>query len=313
VRPGARGDGLQPAARGEGLARGAPAHRGRLLRRGLGRPGRVGHRHQRQHRHGRSRRRVQQPEPPVPRPRHKDHPSRLRPEDEVDAPAHARAGRVIAAPSPVPLAGSEPPSRCPSRPVPGAGETSRAEYPIMLHTSLPRRRQGVILLVVVSMLTLFAIVGLSFVMYAEAEAKGSQFQREAQVQFRPDLDPDLLAAFALGQLVTDVSDDQAGVGSALRGHSPGRGLYGWDDHAASPAAVNIIPFNGVGRLKTGTGSPSFPVGLGPGPQPVATPPRHYNNWFLDRNSVRVAISDHFLPNYQYHEVDGFIRDPERLG
>lgn len=168
----------------------------------------------------------------------------------------------------------------------------------MLHTSSPRsRRQGVILLVVVSMLTLFAIVGLSFVMYAESEAKGSLYQREAQSEFRPDVDPDMLAAFALGQLIYDVPDDETGVYSAMRGHSLARSMYGQNDmlrwydptRPAEPnesvGAANLHAFNGVGRLRGYTHT-----------QPPLAGQNDYN----------------FI-NYTYYATDNFVRDPERLG
>src|SRR5437667_11577224 len=90
----------------------------------------------------------------------------------------------------------------------------------------PSSRRGVILLVVISLLTLFAIVGLSFVLYADAEAKSSQIFREAEVQNLPDMDPELLFASFLEQLIYD-ADDITGVYSGLRGHSLARTMYGY--------------------------------------------------------------------------------------
>ncbi len=178
----------------------------------------------------------------------------------------------------------------------------------MLHTSPRSRRSGVILLVVVSMLTLFAIVGLSFVMYAESEAKGAALSRDAQSQFRPDLDAEMLASFALGQLLYDVHDDETGVYSALRGHSLARSMYGYNNTPADmgpdppiPGAVNIMPFTGVGRIRTGLGSPL------PGGSLVIQPPgqRQYNNSF--------NMSDEYFPNYMFFSQDNMLREPERLG
>src|SRR2546430_6917866 len=88
----------------------------------------------------------------------------------------------------------------------------------------PRRlalspRRGITLLVVLALLTLFAIVGLSLVLYADAAAPSARLQREAENPHAADMDPDLLFSLFLGQLIYDVNDDAAGVTSALRGHT----------------------------------------------------------------------------------------------
>ncbi len=64
--------------------------------------------------------------------------------------------------------------------------------------SLRRRsepRKGLILMVVLALLTAFAIVGLSFVLYADAEAKAAQIAKEAEqglVVHPYDLEPKVL-------------------------------------------------------------------------------------------------------------------------
>src|SRR5713101_6137644 len=141
---------------------------------------------------------------------------------------------------------------------------------IRMHTSRPAERKAVILLVVISLLTLFAIVGLSFVLYANAEANASKIYREAANQNQIDMEPELLFNMFLGPLLYDQPDDYTGVYSAMRGHSLGRSEYGLNYNgtpsnmileAYSTAApnqptgpLNAIPFNGTGRLHTGTGT-----------------------------------------------------------
>jgi hypothetical protein len=144
-----------------------------------------------------------------------------------------------------------------------------------LHVSTPSRR-GVILLVVLSMITLFSIVGLTFVLYADSAASSSRLHKEATNEFRPDLEPELALALFLEQLLFDAPDHYPGVSSALRGHSLARLTFGGN---------NGDPFSGVGRLHTGAGTYMNPFGQ----------------------------DDYKLVNYQYHRADGFLRDPERYG
>jgi hypothetical protein len=127
-------------------------------------------------------------------------------------------------------------------------------------------------------LTLFAVVGLAFVLYANAEAKSARILRESVSPQRADVDPELLLGFFLRQLIYD-RDDFTGAYSALRGHSLARLMYGYN------YGFNDQPWNGTGRLHTGPGS-------------------YMNPYNLD---------DYSLINYTYYPADGFLRDPERLG
>jgi hypothetical protein len=74
------------------------------------------------------------------------------------------------------------------------------------------RRPGVILMVVLAMLTLFAIVGITFVLLGDAARPGNrQFQQEVG-----DLGSDTFAlAVFLGNLLPTVDEDEGGVLSAI--------------------------------------------------------------------------------------------------
>src|SRR5207249_545055 len=120
-------------------------------------------------------------------------------------------------------------------------------------------RRGVILIVVLALLTLFAIVGLSFVLYAQAEAESSRIYKEDK-GLRQELEaPDRMVGFALSKLIFDeFDDDGAGIYSALRGHSLARSMYGFDNaigYYLDPGnfagfVPNQTPFNGTGRLQS---------------------------------------------------------------
>src|SRR5262249_4029507 len=104
------------------------------------------------------------------------------------------------------------------------------------------RRRAVILMVVLALLTLFAIVGITFVFYAQKNHSASvNFREGLQIGPNggggPDIDPSVLFRWAIGQLIYDVGDDVGGVQSALRGHSLARTMYGYNDQM-----LNIQPF-----------------------------------------------------------------------
>jgi hypothetical protein len=145
----------------------------------------------------------------------------------------------------------------------------------------PLSRRGAVLLVVITMLVLFAAVALAFVYYAQSEATASRYGRESQTAFRPDLDPELALSYFLSKLLYGDADDATGVYSALRGHDLSRLVYDWND-----ATFNTTPFNGMGR------------------------PHTDGNVYLYMNSYNV--DDFLLPNYTWFQGDN-LRDPGRKG
>ena len=82
------------------------------------------------------------------------------------------------------------------------------------------RRPGVVLLVVMAMLALFASLALSFVFYADSEAVAAALSRQALTRDQPDIDPEVLSAYFLSQMIYDTDNPQ----SALRGWSLARSI-----------------------------------------------------------------------------------------
>ena len=142
-------------------------------------------------------------------------------------------------------------------------------------------RRAVILMVVLSLLTLFALVGITFVLYADAQATTARVSREAETAQRADVEPEQALAFFLNQFIYDVPDTVSGVGSGLRGHSLARTMYGSSYPTMGGPGTNVVAFNGVGRL-------------------------HYTQPTLN-------VDDYTLVNYTWFLSDGFLRDPERFG
>src|SRR5262249_1158298 len=169
------------------------------------------------------------------------------------------------------------------------------------------QRRGFILLVVVWLLTLFLIVGLSFVFYANSCKQAARLQLEAEAPRPADVEPERLLSYFLGQLLYDVPDDEGGIYSGMRGHSPARNMFGANylidrngdiqrnalgelvDAAGN--VLNDVPFNGTGRLHYDA---RLPITL-------RLPPNHS------------ARDNYNLINYTYFPDDGFLRDPERRG
>src|SRR5262245_16298278 len=156
-------------------------------------------------------------------------------------------------------------------------------------------RDGVILLVVISMLVLFSLVGIAFVVYAEAQANTARIWREGETLQQPDMDPELLLSYFLGQLVYDTDNPF----SALRGHSLARTMYG--------APGGTVPYCGTGRIHTpgqddyyqvdytnySGGAPRNPDQYGSANAPYTYP--DFNSMFLA--AQRAGDSSVLIPSY----------------
>ncbi len=101
------------------------------------------------------------------------------------------------------------------------------------------RRPGVVLLVVMAMLALFASLALSFVFYADSQAVEAGYSVAAQSNYVPDIEAETLAGYFLSKFIYG---DQNNPYSAGRGWDLARSIYGYN-----PAALNATPYNGVGR------------------------------------------------------------------
>lgn len=138
-------------------------------------------------------------------------------------------------------------------------------------------REGVVLLVVIAMLSLFATVALGFVFYAEGEAKASRYAREALTKAHGDIDPEFLLSYFLGQLIYDTDD----LYSAMRGQGLATTMWGYNRSGGQ----NNSPYTGTGIT-------------------------HNNVTFPANATFPGGVRDEYhMINRQYHEADGWLRDP----
>jgi hypothetical protein len=153
------------------------------------------------------------------------------------------------------------------------------------------RRSGVVLLIVMAMLALFAVVGLSFVFFAESESDAARYARQLQASDLSDVNPEKLFAYGLGQLIFDTDNPR----SKIRGWSLARSIYG------SPGGT--VPFSGVGRKHPDT--TTLPQSITPLPagQPAVylsmTPFDGINvpYTYADMNNLFLASLDPDNPGY----------------
>jgi hypothetical protein len=168
----------------------------------------------------------------------------------------------------------------------------------MLKRHPKQARRGVILIVVLMLLTLFAIIGVSFVLYADSEASSARLDREAKALSRPDMDPTQALSLMLGQVLYGV-DDANGLYSGIRGYDLARGIYGgntiYDPTSGLYYALgNSTPFTGNGRLQYAYPSPLYPTAPALAGQ---------QDWPLVNYT-------YFFPQTKLPS-DNFIRDPDR--
>ena len=104
---------------------------------------------------------------------------------------------------------------------------------MFLPTRQRQQRRGIILLVVLALITLFASIGVAFVYFAEGEATKSQDQKAGETVKLPDAD--LMLNYVLRQLVFPTGN----TNSALYTHSLLENMYG---------QKGINAFNGSGRI-----------------------------------------------------------------
>ena len=181
-------------------------------------------------------------------------------------------------------------------------------------TASPPRR-GVILLVVMILLALFAVVGITFVLYAETEAVASRVHKEAESPRRAEAEPELLLSYYLSQLLYDVQDSRAGTGyvdSAMRGHSLARSMMGYYDPSDPPpqGATGIPPntyfYSGLGRLhsKAGGNDEYFKLNYSAqGGQTQVSDPEHYGPTHAPTAPLTAPYAGGFNAGYTYPDLN----------
>ncbi len=145
-------------------------------------------------------------------------------------------------------------------------------------------RRGAILLIVLTLLALFAVVALSFALYAESEALAARIRREAMsVAANPDPLP-AANGFLQQMLFTPASDIGPDTLSALRGHEMARLIYG-----GLPAAQ--VPYNGIGTFAESLTLPTATGTVVVNRQQVVN---YMNQFVRDASGNPVAASQHIV-------------------
>ncbi len=128
---------------------------------------------------------------------------------------------------------------------------------MLLNTKKNVKRSGMILLIVVAFLSMFLVVGTTYLLVADSIRRTSDFDlnatdKRSDYALMPDIDSRYMFNFMLGQILYDVADPVLATGgsgkvlttnSALRGHSLARDIYG----GYNALGVNDRPFQGTGK------------------------------------------------------------------
>ena len=133
------------------------------------------------------------------------------------------------------------------------------ERSVMLRNTRLTGRRGAILIVVLALLSLFALVGITFVLVANQQAENQRIKRDAA---GPDSGPPFVDdgqttfALYLSELLYDAADSGAGLQSSIRGHDLMTLMWGGQYSTGATVA-----WNGVGNFSQSVdGLP----GVGPG-------------------------------------------------
>jgi|688.fasta_scaffold39865_3 hypothetical protein len=148
---------------------------------------------------------------------------------------------------------------------------------MLLNTKKNVKRSGMILLIVVAFLSMFLVVGTTYLLVADSIRRTSEFDlnatdKRSDFALMPDIDPRYMFNFALGQILYDVVDPVivgtkvVTTNSALRGHSLARSIYG----GYNAAGGNDRPFQGSGKTNAELGQANYIVNI-PSGSPVPVP------------------------------------------
>jgi hypothetical protein len=108
---------------------------------------------------------------------------------------------------------------------------------MVLSSRQRRQRSGIILLVVLALITLFASIGVAFVYFSEQEVTKAADQKAGETIKLPDAD--LLFNYVMRQIIFPTNNNN----SALFTHSLLENMYG----KSNPGVGNINAYNGTGR------------------------------------------------------------------